>query len=187
MTVGLVLWLLRERSADLQTYMDILLLLVPWQWAAVTTYQWLIRVPPHFHWTCHTEHHIHLWRICSLLTREATFSKFSSLLFMLLRSYDEGIYKEIREIAEKWPLPLPDLAPLQVVREQNFRALEVVYHGNFEPFPAVEALISQQFLLYRPSAYDLRSMKRWCTGTTKTVQFRISFCSKLVNFYSLSQ
>ena len=36
------------------------------------------------------------WRICSLLTREATFSKFSSLLFMLLRSYDEGIYKEIR-------------------------------------------------------------------------------------------
>ena len=45
------------------------------------------------------------------------------------------------------------------MREQNFRALEVVYLGNFKPFPAVEALISQQFLLKRPSSYDLRSMK----------------------------
>ena len=38
----------------------------------------------------------------------------------------------------------------------------------FKPFPAVEAPISQQvllYLLYRPSSYDLRSMKS--AGTEK--------------------
>ena len=50
-----------------------------------------------------------------------------------------GVY--VKEIAQRWVLPWLSLPWLLI-------------------FPAVEAIISQQFLLYSPSSYGLRNMKK---------------------------
>ena len=76
---------------------------------------------------------------------------------MLLISYNDGLYKEIADrlphsvwnIRSKWERePWEPEVP---------ESREPLY---FKPNPAVEALISQQFLLYSPSSYSLRNMKK---------------------------
>ena len=77
-----------------------------------------------------------------------------------------GVY--VTENDERWVLPLPDsvwnIKTPVTQAPQASMALAPICFWYFKPNPAVEALISQQFLLYSPSFYGMRSMK---TAETK--------------------
>ena len=119
-----------------------------------------------------------------LYTREATFTKIIlSQLFSCTSANMVGVY--VRENAERWVLPLPELvwnikAPVTQAPQAPM-ALTPICFWYFKPIPAEEALICQHFLLHSPSLYSLGNMK---TAETKENLVKVAFLLYTIHVYS---